>query len=220
MGFIKKLLKKHQKTKPKPYTKMTQNEKLSHIQQLEEEHNSKLRTNGEKYYFSEEAKNTGQKIYSLKKEYVKETPNDFITTGANLFNQSWNHQETPRTDLKIFELVGEGLSYEKNEEYEKAIGFYEKANKITLTEFKEEIEELIESNGPGDYLFTRKINQRIRVCKKKLLRIEINKLESEAKSLEKDDPVKAISVYDELNRINPGLKKYDKRIDICKKKIN
>ncbi len=32
--------------------------------------------------------------------------------------------------------------------------------------------------------------------------------------------VKAISVYDELNRINPGLKKYDKRIDICKKKIN
>lgn len=50
---------------------MTQNEKLSHIQQLEEEHNSKLRTNGEKYYFSEEAKNTGKKIYSLKKNMSK-----------------------------------------------------------------------------------------------------------------------------------------------------
>ena len=48
---------------------------------------------------------------------------------------------------------------------------------------------------------------------------KIKDLETKAKELEKTDPKQAIEIYNELNLLNPNLKKYDKRIEILNKKI-
>lgn len=55
---------------------------------------------------------------------------------------------------------------------------------------------------------------------KKYDRAIIKISEAEAKELELTDPSEAIKKYEELNILNPGLKKYNKRIEICKKKLN
>ena len=89
-----------------------------------------------------------------------------------------------------------------------------------MKECYHDIQELVRENGPGDYLYTRKIRQRISVCEKALLKEKASKLELEAKELEKSDPAEAIEVYQELNVLKPGLKKYDKRIEICKRNKN
>ena len=80
---------------------------------------------------------------------------------------------------------------------------------------RKDIQELIRDQGPGDYLYCATIRRRIRVCSKPLIR----ELELEAKSLEKSNPREAIKIYKELNRLKPELKKYNKRIEICKKKL-
>ena len=43
-------------------------------------------------------------------------------------------------------------------------------------------------------------------------------MEKEAKELEQTKPSEAIILYEQLNELKPGLKKYNKRIEICKRK--
>ena len=52
-----------------------------------------------------------------------------------------------------------------------------------------------------------------------IFREKTKEMEKEAKSLEETDPEAAIRLYEELNRLRPGLKKYDKRIKVCKSKL-
>lgn len=168
------------------------------------------------YYFSDESKIKGKQIYEDKKSYVKNNPTDFLTVGANIHGVLWDAiDEFPANEQKIFSLTGEGKYYEDKKEYEKAIKLYKKADDLTMRVCRKDIQQLIREKGPGDYLYTRKIRQRIRVCQKPL----IKKMELNAKELEKINPAEAIELYNELNRLKPGLKKYDKRIEICKKKI-
>lgn len=214
MGLFDKILKE---TVTKSYDDMSQQEKLDYIKTLEKDHENKLYSQGESYYFSEEAKILGRKINELKKEYIKEFPQDFLTVGANIHHGYDNGM--PSGEQEILKLTGEGKYYEDLGEYEKAINYYQDAYDLTMQVCGDEIQELIDENGPGEYLYTAKINQRIRVCKKAILKDKTTKLESEAKSLEKTNPSEAIKIYEELNRLKPGLKKYDKRIDICKKKL-
>lgn len=219
MGLFDKILNKKENV-TKSYDNMSQQEKLSYIKTLEEDHDNKLYSMGESYYFSEEAKILGRKINELKKEYINEFPQDYLTVGANIHQVLWCYVNgMPVGEQEILKLTGEGKYYESRGEYEKAINFYNQANDLTMQVCGDEIQELITENGPGDYLYTAKINQRIRVCKKVLLKDKTTRLESEAKSLEKTNPSEAIKIYEELNRLKPGLKKYNKRIDICKKKL-
>ena len=218
MGLFNKILKKEKTVSS--YDEMSQQEKLSYILKIEKEHDDKMYSQGKPYYFSEEAKITGKKVSGLKKDYVKSFPEDFLTTGADLFQILWYYVPGhPDSEKEIFTLTGKGKYYEDLGEYEKAIECYQEADDLTMTVCGDEIQELIDECGPGDYLYTRKIRQRIRVCEKRLLKEKTDKLELEAKSLEKTNPVGAIELYQELNRLKPGLKKYNKRIEICKKKL-
>lgn len=168
------------------------------------------------YYFSEESKIKGKQLYHDKKEYVKNNPQDYEIVAAQMFKVLWDYVDgLPSEERKIFTLTGKGKYFEDRGEYEKAIDYYQQADDLTMKVCRKDIQELIRDHGPGDYLYCAVIRRRIRVCSKPL----IKKLESEAKTLEKTNPSEAIKVYEELNRLKPGLKKYNKRIDICKKKI-
>lgn len=218
MSLFNKILKKENVTNS--YDDMSQQEKLDYIKTLEEDHDNKLYSQGESYYFSEEAKILGRKINELKKEYIKEFPQDYLTVGANIHQVLWSYVNgMPLGEQEILRLTGEGKYYEELGEYDNAIGYYQDAYDLTMQVLGDETQELIDENGPGEYLYTAKINQRIRVCKKAILKDKTTKLESEAKALEKTNPSEAIKIYEELNRLKPGLKKYNKRIDICKKKL-
>lgn len=191
---------------------------LDNLKRREKIQYSKMQNS--EYYFSEESKIKGKQLYHDKKEYIKNNPDDFLTVGANIFGLLWNAiEKMPIEEQKIFRLTGEGKYYEDQKDYKKAISLYQQAYDLTMDVLGDEIQELIEEHGPGDYLYTYKIKQRIRVCEKKLLGEKCKKLELEAKSLEKTNPAGAIEIYMELNRLKPGLKKYDKRIEICKKKV-
>lgn len=214
MGLFNKILGKNQKKNNKP--KISQNNNLDSIKKVEEEHNSKLLRQGEKYYFSDEAKTTGKQLYHDQKEYVKNNPQDYEMVAAQMFQTLWNYvEELPSEERKIFTLTGKGKYYEDQEEYEKAIEYYQQADDLTMRVCRNDIQQLINENGPGDYLYCAKIRQRIRVCQKPL----IKEMETEAKGLEKTNPREAIEIYEELNRLKPGLKKYNKRIEICKKRL-
>lgn len=168
------------------------------------------------YYFSEESKIEGKKIYHEQKEYVKNNPKDYEIVAAQMFQVLWDYvDELPSEERRIYTLTGKGKYYEDLGEYEKAISYYQQADNLTMKVCRHDIAELVRDNGPGDYLYCAKIRQRIRVCQRPL----IKEMETEAKSLEKTNPHEAIKIYQELNRLKPGLKKYNKRIEICKKKI-
>ena len=107
-----------------------------------------------------------------------------------------------------------------NENYNEAIRYYQEADDLTINVCADDIRELIKENGPGNYLYTAKLRQRVHVCEKKLLSIKCKKLEKEARGMEKTNPEGAINIYNELNVLKPGLKKYNKRIETCKKKLN
>lgn len=201
MGFLKKIFKK-QKTSPTT--------ELEQLKKREADHQDK--SMNKDYYFSEEAAKTGKQIYHDKKEYVKNNPEDYDIVAAQIFQVVWSYVETlPPEERKIYTLTGQGKYYEDQEDYEKAIEYYQQADDLTMQVCKKEIDELVKDHGPGDYLYCGKIRQRIRVCQKPL----IKKIELEAKELEKTNPQKAIELYNELNTLRPGLKKYDKRIKVC-----
>lgn len=168
------------------------------------------------YYFSEESGVKGRQLYQDKKEYVKNNPQDYEIVAAQMFQVLWDYvDELPDDERMIFTLTGKGKYYEDLGEYEKAIEYYQEADDLTMEVCRKDIQELVRDHGPGDYLYCATIRRRIRVCSKPL----IKEMELEAKSLEKSNPREAIKIYKELNRLKPGLKKYNKRIEICKKKL-
>ena len=213
--------------KPKPVTNKTKsdistiatNKELEDIIQREEEHDNKCyRVQG--YYHSDEAKTIGKQIYEDKKEYVKNNPEDYLIVGAQIHSRFWyTLKDMPKDEMEIFILTGKGKYYEDKEEYEKAIEIYKEAEDLTMETIGDEIEEAIREHGEGDYLYLAPIRRRMRVCEKKVFRSKIKKLEAEAKELEKTNPEEAIKKYEYLNEVNPNLKKYNKRIEILKKKL-
>lgn len=187
------------------------------LDQLKKRENTQYqKMQNKEYYFSEESKSKSKQLYHDKKEYVKNNPEDYKIVAAQLFQVLWDYvDELPSEEREIFTLTGKGKYYEDRGEFEKAIDYYQKADDLTMKVCRNDIQELIRDHGPGDYLYCAKIRQRIRVCQKPL----IKEMEIEAKELEKSNPLKAIEMYGELNRLKPGLKKYDKRIEICKRKL-
>ena len=185
---------------------------------MEKLHNTK--SYNAEYYHSPQAKKIGKEINDLKKEYIKNNPKDYLIVGVNFHQMLWSSlPQIPKNEQEIFILTGKGLEQEHNQNYTEAIQFYEQAITLNNQVCKEDIEEMIKLNGPGDYIYAPKLKQRVRVCDRKILSDKCKKLEKEAKDLEKVNPSEAIMIYDELNRLKPGLKKYDKRIEICKKKL-
>lgn len=154
MGFLKKILNK--KTP------------LEDIKQKEETHHTKS-INSKEYYFSEEAKTKGKQIYHDKKEYIKNNPQDYEIVGAQIHQTTWHAvQDLPPEERKILELTGKGKYYEDQGEYEKAIEIYQQADDLTMKVCENDIKHYVAEYGPGDYFYTSKIRQRIRVCKRKL----------------------------------------------------
>ncbi len=193
-------------------------DELNDLLEREKEHSNK--SMNEDYYFSEEAKIKGKQIYNDQKEYLKNHPQDFAMKGAQIHNITWSMFDTiPKEEQKIVTLTSEGKYYEEMEEYEKAIELYKDADNLTMKVCAKDIQELVDEYGPGDYLYTAKIRQRIRVCEKNILKPKILKLEKDAKELEKTNPAEAIKIYEHLNELKPGLKKYNKRIAICKNRL-
>ncbi len=190
---------------------------MGFLDQLKKRENTQYqKMQNKEYYFSEESKSKGKQLYHDKKEYVKNNPQDYEIVAAQMFQVLWDYVDSlPPEERRIYTLTGKGKYYEDLGEYEKAISYYQEADDLTMDVCGNDIKKLIAENGPGDYLYCAKIRQRIRVCQRPL----IKEMEAEAKSLEKTNPHEAIKIYQELNRLKPGLKKYNKRIEICKKKI-
>ena len=171
----------------------------------EEKHNLKGFL-GSAYYKFEEAINEREYIREFKKEYLKNNPTDFLLMGTKVYGGTWIYLTTvPDEEKEMFTLAGHGKYLEGNGEYKDAISFYEQAS---------EIEKSVHS-----YLDEPRVNKRIEICNNKIKREQIKDLETKAKELEKTEPDKAIELYNELNILNPNLKKYNKRIEILNKKI-
>lgn len=167
------------------------------------------------YYGSEISKDEFRTLKSYQRDYINQNPTDYKTRGAEASPFLWRAVDVqlPDEEVEIYTIIGEGLYYEQDlEEYEKAIEIYQKAYDLCWTYFKEDLEELIKEHGEGNYLWTAKIVTRINVCKNKILRPKIKKLESEARKMEEINPTEAIKLYEKLNELNPNLKKYNKRI--------
>ena len=158
------------------------------------------------YYMTPQYKETNRLMGEAKKWYLENRPTNFLIYGTKVFNRSWcllykEHEEV----RDLISLAGEAKYYEDNGDYEKALAVYEKA--------------LARDMELYPHKPTSQITKRIEVCQNKIRKQQIKDLEAKAKSLEKEDPVKAIDLYNELNILNPNLKKYDKRIEILSKKI-
>ena len=204
--------------KPDKNTNTSSDIDLEDLLEREYEHHNK--SFNEEYYFSEEAKIKGKQVYNDKKEYLKQHPDDFTMQGAQIHSIVWSMFDTiPEEEQRIVKLTGEGKYYELMENYEKAIELYKEADNLTMKVCAKDIQELVNEYGPGDYLYTAKIRQRIRVCEKNIMRPKILKMEEDAKKLEKTNPSEAIKIYNHLNELKPGLKKYNKRIEICKRRL-
>ena len=168
----------------------------------------------EGYYGSEISK----KEFGVFKEdlnnYLENNPKDFITRGARTSGLKLEFIFlSTEEEIKIYKLFGEGLYYEEDlKQYEKAIEFYKEVDKLNKIVYKDEIEELVREHGEKDYLFSGKAKDRIRMCEDSIFRREVKKLEDEAKQLEETNPKEAIKKYENLNKVNPGLKKYNNRI--------
>lgn len=198
-----------------PAPKMTE---FEYIKQLETEHYHRIATEGETYYHSDEAKINGKRLYRLRKEYIKKHPTNYLLISAELFQTSFSSiEKLEEDDKQIYLLLGEGKYNEDRESYEKAIGLYEQANTLFFKKYGAEIKECEEFNHAkcGEQL----TEKRLRICKNKLFKKETKVLEEQAKELENSNPEEAIEVYNELNELKPGLKKYNKRIQVCQNKL-
>lgn len=166
------------------------------------------------YYGSEESKAEFKELKEEKEEYFKNNPKDFIYRAVEFYKLNWSYLEAkPNKERdKILELVGMGLYYEELGEYDKAIEMYNQSININEETFKNEITDLKNEHGDGNYLYSGKAMERIEVCKGYIERNKIKELEAEAKELEETNPKEAIKKYENLNKVNPGLKKYDKAI--------
>lgn len=121
-------------------------------------------------------------------------------------------------DLEVYRLTGMAKELEEQGNYKEAIELYIKADEIYYPLHKEEMEELAREYGERDYLLHARLKNRIDSCNMSINRIKIKELEPKAKQLEETNPKEAIKIYHKLNEINPGLKKYNKRIEILERK--
>ena len=157
------------------------------------------------YYQTNAYKEEQNFIKAAKKEYLEKHPTNFLLLGAD--GASWFSCYTDIEDMKSLRILnGKGKFFEEQEEYEQAILIYQEAY---------DLEKKIFPNANRN-----QIENRIKVCNNKIKKRKIKELEVKAKELEKIDPAQAIGLYDELNILNPNLKKYNKRIEILNKKIN
>ena len=168
----------------------------------------------EDYYWSDEAKEDAHRLKAELRNYLDNHPKDYVIRGAELYGCLWEYTDRiPIDEKEILRLIGMGYYHEKDlNDYPEAIKIYNKALKLTWDTIGDELEELIEEHGEGDYLYVATIKQRIRVCENIIHRAKVKELEAEAKALEETNPKEAIKKYEELNEINPNLKKYNKRI--------
>jgi len=185
---------------------IVEDKELFKVIRMEEESSFKSLLNQE-YYKTEESKEENKRIREAKKEYLKKHPTNYLYMGTKIYGRLWAPLPYELDDEmeKLIKLAGEGKYLEESGNYEDAIAVYERANKIAKKQF--------------EYRDVPEIDKRIKICNNKIRKQEIKKLEAEAKEMEKEDPKKAIELYDELNVLNPNLKKYNKRIEILKKKI-
>ena len=166
------------------------------------------------YYGSEESKVDFRGLQEEKREYMENNPTDFRIRGASLYGMLWGAiDRLPLEEKILLKTLGEGYYYEQDlEQYEKAIEIYNKGYELTWEYIGDELIEMIKEYGEREYLYTATFSNRIKVCEDSIHWREIKKLEAEAKELEETDPKEAIKRYEELNQINPGLQKYNKRI--------
>lgn len=217
MGFFDKLFKK-QTVQVKTEPKSKQETKLGNIKKIENTHNSRAWNEGEDYYFSDESRNAYNSLKRLKDEYLEENPQDYEIIGADLMQTFWFATDTATPeDKQIYKVVGEARYHELNKNYKEALRLYEIGNNLFFKAHGEELKEI--EREAGKKLAPQITEQRIEVCKTMIFREKTKKMEKEAKSLEETDPEAAIELYEELNRLRPGLKKYDKRIKVCKNKL-
>lgn len=196
------------------------NDDLEKIMELEKHQEYKLNTGGERYYRSQQAKTDAKRLSDLIKKYLKQHSDDYLTTGCILLNHAAYYQdEASLNEIQMFTLAGKGKFHEDQEEYENAIEYYSQANELFFKIYGDELEYNKRVYNDGAEYGEQVTEKRLRICKNKLFKKEINEMESEAKKLEKTNPSDAIKLYDKLNNLKPGLKKYNKRIEICKKKL-
>ena len=158
------------------------------------------------YYQTDEYKKEKEFLKNAQKEYLENNPTDFLLRGAIEYGISLSSAYNSSEDMKsLLTLSGNGKYLEEKGEYESAISVYEEANKLDKKIFPN-------ANQP-------KMEKRIEICNKKIKKQKIKELETKAKELEKIDPIQSIGLYSELNKLNPNLKKYDKRIEILNRKI-
>lgn len=215
MGLFNRFTKKEE---PNFFTQRYGDEKLACSVQLEKENYNKLRKGGETYYWSDECKVLSKKVYELQKQYIQDHPETYEIVGIHMFKSYWWSMEdaTPE-DREVYRLLGEGRYYEDKDEIEQAITIYEKAKKLFFELHGEELKEIEKETGKK--LSDQVPEQRLKVCENKLFRKKTKQMGEEAKSLEQDYPQKAIEIYEELNRLRPGLKKYNNRIRVCENKL-
>ena len=217
MGFFDKLFKK-QTVQVKVAPKSKQEIKLENIKRIENMDNTRAWNEGEKYHFSDEARDNYYKIKQLKEEYLEENPQDYEIIGADLMQTFWFATDTATPeDKQIYKVVGKARYHELNNNYKEALRLYEIGNNLFFKAHGAELKEI--EREAGKKLAPQVTEQRIEVCKTRIFREKTKEMEKEAKSLEETDPEAAIRLYEELNRLRPGLKKYDKRIKVCKNKL-
>lgn len=141
----------------------------------------------------------------------------YIFKGLKVFQliEDMAYRSSPE-DLEVYRLTGMARELEEQGNYKEAMDLYIKADKIYYPLHKEEMDELAREHGKGDYLLHAKLKTRIHSCNTSMNRDKIKELEHVAKQLEEKNPKKAIKIYEELNILNPGLKKYNNRIKVCK----
>ena len=173
------------------------------------------------YYGSEESKIKANEIKKEREEYLQNNPDDFLSRGVYLFGITWDYVDIISDDeRKILSLAGKGYYLEnKLNQCKEAIKIYQEADALTMVVKKEEIAQLTKEHGEGDYLYTGQLRQRISICENKIFMKNIKKIEAEAKELEKTNPQEAIKKYEYLNELRPGLKKYNKRLEIIKRTL-
>lgn len=214
MGFFDKIFKK-QTVQVKTEPKSKHETKLENIKKIENMDNTRAWNEGENYHFSDEARDNYYTIKQLKEEYLEENPQDYEIIGADLMQTFWFATDTATPeDKQIYKVVGEARYHELNKNYKEALRLYEIGNKLFFKAHGAELKEI--EREAGKKLAPQITEQRIEVCKTMIFREKTKKMEKEAKSLEETDPEAAIELYEELNRLRPGLKKYDKRIKVCK----
>lgn len=141
----------------------------------------------------------------------------YIFKGLEVFQliEDMAYMSSPE-DLEVYRLTGMAKELEEQGNYKEAIELYTKADEIYYPLHKDEMEELSKEYGEGDYLLHARLKNRIHYCNTSINLIRIKELETKAKQLEETNPKEAIKIYEELNILKPGLKKYNKRIKACK----